>query len=67
MATFAIFTDDYSRNNIIFQMKDNEIIIRNLFKKDILEILKKHGIDLDNEITEDFKQLIDKIHFREIV
>lgn len=46
-------------------MKDNETIIRNLFKKDILEVLKKHGIDLDNEITEDFKQLIARIHFRE--
>jgi len=46
-------------------MKENEIIIKNLLTKEILEVLKKYGITKDNDITKDFKKLINKIHFPE--
>lgn len=46
-------------------MKENQITIKNLLTAQILEVLKKFGISSDNEITEDFKEIINKIYFPE--
>ena len=46
-------------------MKENKITTKDLFTNEILKVLVKYGITKDNEITKDFKELINKIHFPE--